>query len=195
LSYKLQSTIFKSIYDNFQNQLAHVNFALASAVKGVETDLATIAANDLVRSRNDNELKKHRDHLDDLVQERTAELILAKKIADEANQAKSNFLANMSHEIRTPMNAIIGMAHLALIGDPLRLGQILLNLTNNAVKFTERGEIVLSTELVSKTRDEATLQFSVRDTGIGMTAEQAARLFQPFTQADTSTTRKYDGWP
>jgi CheY-like chemotaxis protein len=82
---------------------------------------------------------------------------------------------------------------LALVGDPLRLGQILLNLTNNAVKFTEQGEIVISAELIRKTEEKATLQFSVRDTGIGMTAEQAAKLFQPFTQADSSTTRKYGG--
>jgi CheY-like chemotaxis protein len=75
----------------------------------------------------------------------------------------------------------------------LRLGQILLNLTNNAVKFTEHGEIVITSQLVDKTEDQVTLAFSVQDTGIGMTAEQAAKLFQPFTQADTSTTRKFGG--
>jgi signal transduction histidine kinase/CheY-like chemotaxis protein len=81
----------------------------------------------------------------------------------------------------------------ALVGDPLRLGQILINLSNNAVKFTDTGEIVVSTELVKKDGDQATLKFSVQDTGIGMTAEQAAKLFQPFMQADSSTTRKYGG--
>ena len=80
-----------------------------------------------------------------------------------------------------------------LIGDPLRLGQILINLSNNAVKFTDSGEIVISTELVAKDDARVTLQFSVRDTGIGMTPEQAAKLFQPFMQADSSTTRKYGG--
>ena len=79
------------------------------------------------------------------------------------------------------------------MGDPLRLGQILINLVNNAVKFTERGEIRLSAELLEQTGDRVKLRFSVRDTGIGMTPEQAARLFQAFTQADTSTTRKYGG--
>jgi two-component system sensor histidine kinase/response regulator len=81
----------------------------------------------------------------------------------------------------------------ALVGDPLRLGQILVNLSNNAVKFTDSGEIVVSTELIKKDDARVTLKFSVRDTGIGMTAEQAARLFQPFAQADSSTTRKYGG--
>ncbi len=81
----------------------------------------------------------------------------------------------------------------ALVGDPLRLGQILTNLSNNAVKFTDTGEIVVSTELVQKEKAQVTLKFSVQDTGVGMTAEQAAKLFQPFMQADSSTTRKYGG--
>jgi PAS domain S-box-containing protein len=81
----------------------------------------------------------------------------------------------------------------ALIGDPLRLGQILLNLTGNAVKFTEEGEIVVRTEPVRITDDEVEIKVSVQDTGIGMTKEQCAKLFQSFSQADTSTTRKYGG--
>jgi PAS domain S-box-containing protein len=81
----------------------------------------------------------------------------------------------------------------ALVGDPLRLGQILINLSNNAVKFTDTGEIVVCTELVKKDEDQVTLKFSVQDTGVGMTAKQAAKLFQPFMQADSSTTRKYGG--
>jgi PAS domain S-box-containing protein len=200
----------------------------------------------------------------------------AKRIAEEATQAKSAFLANMSHEIRTPMNAIIGLSHLALktaldakqrdyvskihnagtsllgiindildfskveagklavesapfrldevldtvsslvaqkaadkglelvfdvapdvpyglIGDPLRIGQIVTNLLANAIKFTERGEIDVRVRLAERTGEKVQLRFEVADTGIGMTREQAARLFQAFSQADSSTTRKYGG--
>ena len=80
-----------------------------------------------------------------------------------------------------------------LVGDPLRLGQVLINLANNAVKFTDSGEIVVSSELVKQDSDEITLKMSVSDTGIGLTQEQISKLFQSFTQADTSTTRKYGG--
>ena len=80
-----------------------------------------------------------------------------------------------------------------LLGDPLRLGQILTNFVNNSVKFTERGEIRLNIELLERTGEKVQLKFSVRDTGIGMTREQSAKLFQPFVQADTSTTRKHGG--
>lgn len=81
----------------------------------------------------------------------------------------------------------------SLVGDPLRLGQILLNLGNNAVKFTERGEIVLGIEPVSLGEQDAELHFWLRDTGIGMTAEQCGRMFQSFIQADSSTSRRYGG--
>jgi CheY-like chemotaxis protein/anti-sigma regulatory factor (Ser/Thr protein kinase) len=80
-----------------------------------------------------------------------------------------------------------------LVGDPLRLGQILINLVNNAVKFTERGEVRVTIVLEEQVADRVKLKFSVRDSGIGMTREQSARLFQAFSQADTSTTRKYGG--
>ncbi|MGQ9371170.1 response regulator [Azospirillum sp. ST 5-10] len=81
----------------------------------------------------------------------------------------------------------------SLVGDPLRLGQVVLNLVNNAVKFTERGEVVVTVRLAARDGDEAVLEIAVRDTGIGMTAEAMERLFQSFAQADSSTTRRYGG--
>jgi CheY-like chemotaxis protein/HPt (histidine-containing phosphotransfer) domain-containing protein len=81
----------------------------------------------------------------------------------------------------------------ALVGDPLRLGQVLVNLVNNAVKFTDSGEIVVKVEELERTGEKVKLRIGVRDTGIGMTPEQTARLFQAFSQADGSTTRKYGG--
>ncbi len=81
----------------------------------------------------------------------------------------------------------------SLVGDPLRLGQILTNLINNAIKFTEQGEVRLSVEQMERTGEKCQLRFTIRDTGIGMNTDQAARLFQPFTQADMSTTRKHGG--
>ncbi len=81
----------------------------------------------------------------------------------------------------------------AMVGDPLRLNQILLNLTNNAVKFTEQGEIVVSAKLVEENKTQVTLGFSVSDTGIGLSQEQISNLFNAFTQADGSITRKFGG--
>ncbi|GAD88875.1 putative two-component hybrid sensor and regulator [Vibrio halioticoli NBRC 102217] len=78
-------------------------------------------------------------------------------------------------------------------GDPLRLNQVLLNLGSNAVKFTHSGEILISVKLLTWQGSRCQLQFSVQDTGIGMTAKQQSQLFQSFSQADASTTRKYGG--
>ncbi|MDT8421898.1 MAG: response regulator [Desulfuromonadales bacterium] len=78
-------------------------------------------------------------------------------------------------------------------GDPSRIRQVLTNLLANAIKFTEQGEVLVRVTCLSDVTGYASLRFSVRDTGIGMTAEDRARLFQPFTQSDGSTTRKYGG--
>ena len=80
-----------------------------------------------------------------------------------------------------------------LKGDPLRLGQILINFCNNAVKFTETGEIVVKARVQEKDEDSQLVCFSVSDTGMGLTAEQMGRLFQAFEQADASTTRQHGG--
>ena len=81
----------------------------------------------------------------------------------------------------------------AFAGDPLRLGQVLTNLVSNAIKFTEKGEVKLSVRLRAQQAERAELLFSVSDTGIGLSAESLSRLFQPFTQADGSTTRRFGG--
>ncbi|MCL6271053.1 response regulator [Sansalvadorimonas sp. 2012CJ34-2] len=80
-----------------------------------------------------------------------------------------------------------------LVGDPLRIGQILMNLGNNAVKFTEEGEVLVSARITERTETSVELHFSVKDTGIGLSEDQMSRLFQSFSQADTSTTRRYGG--
>ena len=102
--------------------------------------------------------------------------------AQKAHDKGLEFLAHVSPAVPETLR-----------GDPLRLGQIFTNLVNNAVKFTERGEIGLTIAVGERTGEKVQLVCAVRDTGMGMTREQAAKLFQPFTQADMSTTRKHGG--
>ena len=80
-----------------------------------------------------------------------------------------------------------------LIGDPLRLSQILINYGNNAIKFTEKGEVIISAEILEQDNEDIFIKFNVSDTGIGLTKEQKSKLFQSFQQADTSTSRKFGG--
>ncbi|MBE0550577.1 MAG: PAS-domain containing protein, partial [Rubrivivax sp.] len=81
----------------------------------------------------------------------------------------------------------------ALLGDAMRLQQVLINLGGNAIKFTENGEVVLAVRVVARGEDEVTLEFSVRDTGIGIAPENQRRIFEGFTQAEASTTRRFGG--
>jgi len=81
----------------------------------------------------------------------------------------------------------------SLVGDPLRLGQVLINLAGNAVKFTDKGEVLVRVEREKESNEQITLRFTVKDTGIGMTQKEIDNLFRPFTQADTSITRKFGG--
>jgi two-component system sensor histidine kinase/response regulator len=100
----------------------------------------------------------------------------------KANEKGIEFLAHISPGIPQ-----------FLRGDPLRLAQILTNLINNAIKFTERGEVRVTAQQIQQTGEKCQLKFSVRDTGMGISKEQAERLFQPFMQADMSTTRVHGG--
>ncbi len=107
---------------------------------------------------------------------------LADMFAYKAYDKDLEFIINLPANIPT-----------RLLGDPLRLNQVLVNLVSNAIKFTEDGEINVAVTLLDKNTDKVWLRISVTDTGIGMDEEQRANLFKAFTQADSSTTRKYGG--
>jgi CheY-like chemotaxis protein len=103
-------------------------------------------------------------------------------VAEKAADKGLELIVNMARDV--PQN---------LLGDPLRLGQILVNYANNAVKFTDRGEVEISVSVVKRRDHEAVLRFAVRDTGIGIDEDQRRKLFKDFEQGDNSTTRKYGG--
>jgi PAS domain S-box-containing protein len=107
---------------------------------------------------------------------------VANLIADKASAKGLELVFNVDDKVP-----------LLLIGDPLRLGQILINYSNNAVKFTQHGEIDISIRLKEQTDNDVLIYCAVRDTGIGLTQEQMELLFQSFSQADASTTRKFGG--
>lgn len=81
----------------------------------------------------------------------------------------------------------------AIVFDKLRVGQVLINLVGNAIKFTERGEVYVSAEVASRVGDTVTIELRVRDSGVGIPADRIARIFTPFSQADSSTSRRYGG--
>jgi signal transduction histidine kinase/CheY-like chemotaxis protein len=107
---------------------------------------------------------------------------VAEMVSEPAQSKRLELLAYCSPEVPA-----------GLRGDPGRLRQVLLNLAGNAVKFTPEGEIVVRAQLESRTDDSVTVRFEVADTGIGIAEDNRARLFEPFTQADSSTTRRYGG--
>lgn len=107
---------------------------------------------------------------------------LSNMLVDKLNEKKTELIFDVEKNV--PID---------LIGDPLRLSQILTNLGGNAAKFTEHGEIKVHISCINKQADTVTLKFSICDTGIGMSTQQQEKLFQSFSQADSSTTRKYGG--
>lgn len=104
-------------------------------------------------------------------------------MAERAQSKRLGLTLALSAELKT----------LPLLGDPLRIGQVLINFLSNAIKFTEQGTVNLSAHVLSQHAQAVRLRFEVQDLGIGMTPEQIARVFSPFEQAETSTTRKYGG--
>jgi len=107
---------------------------------------------------------------------------LHRLIVCKAEEKKLDVIFSVSEDV--PQN---------LVGDPLRLGQVLLNLSTNAIKFTQQGTIVISIEIKEKLTNQIKLKFSVTDTGIGLAEHQQKKLFQSFSQVDSSTTRMYGG--
>ncbi len=122
------------------------------------------------------EMEKINFNLDDVIKN------IVSMISVKASEKNIELLNNITNDVPY-----------ALKGDPLRLGQVLINLTNNAVKFTENGHILLKSELAEKNADKCRIKFSVSDTGIGMTKEQMSKLFMAFSQADSSVTRRFGG--
>ncbi len=224
----------------------------------------------------EQELQRYRDHLQELVDEQTRDLIHARDLAETANRAKSSFLTNMSHEIRTPMSGVIGIAELLrktnldekqkryvellyrsgsdllliindildfsrieagkvilkvkpfsmreflnelkllfsvqaaqkglhlefaaedvrhdmVLGDPVRVRQILANLIGNAIKFTEKGGVSVRVGHAGSRGEPNLVRFDVADTGAGVPEEAQSRIFESFEQADNSTTRRHGG--
>ncbi len=112
------------------------------------------------------------------------------EVMDSLSDMFANTVAEKNIEMIVSVTSDIPSS---LIGDPMRLKQILINLTNNAIKFTKNGDVIVSVALSEKQIDKITLEFSIEDTGIGISKEDIDTLFESFVQADTSTTRQYGG--
>ncbi|MGQ0587184.1 MAG: 7TM diverse intracellular signaling domain-containing protein [Gammaproteobacteria bacterium] len=151
--------------------LGHIRAAARSLLRIINDilDLSKVEAGKLALEQRDFDLQEVLDHVHALL----------------AQQAKDKAL-RLSVACAEPTPR-------ALVGDPLRLEQVLVNLVGNAVKFTDKGEVELTVELASATDRRARLRFMVRDTGVGLSQDAQARLFTPFTQVDAFSTRRHGG--
>jgi PAS domain S-box-containing protein len=168
MSYLALQTDLNSTQRNYIDKVNHSADSLLGIINDI-LDFSKIEAGKLTMENIDFQL-------DDVL------VNLSNLVGIKAEEAGLELLFDIAPDI--PM---------CLKGDPLRLGQILVNLGNNAVKFTESGDVVVKISLLEQQPNNISLRFDVRDTGIGMTTEQQTRLFRPFSQADTSTTRTYGG--
>ncbi|MBF0499931.1 MAG: response regulator [Candidatus Riflebacteria bacterium] len=168
-------------FSNFalQTNLSNKQFDYVSKIQTAGTSLLRIINDILDFSKIEAgklDIDKLDFDLDDVIS--NAVNIISHKVRDKGLE----FVVDLSPDIPSDF-----------VGDPLRIGQILVNLLGNAAKFTESGEIRLDVELAEQFDDSIKLRFCIHDTGIGMTPEEKSRLFTPFTQADGSTTRKFGG--
>ena len=272
-----EGRFFETRHRRKDGSLFDAEVSLSRAEWGGRHFIITVQRDITERKRAEAELRRHRDHLEKMVEERTHALLIAKELAETANRAKSTFLANMSHELRTPLNGIMGMTDLArrlatdpkqqkqlervgtasrhllsvindvldisrieadrlelhrtgfrlqvvlqelasvvrpqavqkgldfqieippdlaalgLWGDALRLRQILINLTGNAIRFTLEGAVTVKVQSAEERVGDLLVRFEVTDTGIGIAAEDQRRLFTAFEQVDASLTRRHGG--
>ena len=127
-----------------------------------------------------------------------AERLKLEQVTFKLGEVLENLISLIGHKaqekgLKLRIDLVPDVAHLSLLGDPLRLGQILLNFTGNAVKFTEQGSVTVRVRLAENNPEDVVLHFEVQDTGIGISIEDQQRLFTAFEQADGSMTRKYGG--